>query len=142
VRHRIWLALAGALEFWIPLVLLEVTSKNGNFNLILANTLPLITVACVYWLMQKRHPGDQRALSVAMLIGIYVLGPVMMWLTWSAHGGGFATARGPHAILWLLLFTVVPPFTLYLATWNGTLVAVLAATVALAALAMPRGLRS
>lgn len=61
-----------ALGFWIPLVLIEVLSENGNFNLILANTLPLITVACVYWLMQKRQPGERQALSVATLVGIYV----------------------------------------------------------------------
>ena len=59
----------------------------------------------------------------------------MIWLTWSAHGGGFAATHGPRAALWFLLFTVVPPFTLYLATWNGTLVAVLVVSLALARLA-------
>ena len=135
MAHRIWLALVGALGFWLPLVVLETLWKHGDVNLVAANALPVLTFACVYGVLRTRHQNDGRLLPIATLVGIYALGPLMIWLTWSAHGGGFAATHGPRAALWLLLFTVVPPFTFYLATWNGTLVAVLVVSLALARLA-------
>ena len=142
VKHCVWLALAGSMAFWLPLVLLEVFSRNGNFNIVLANTIPLLTVAGLYWVLRKRHPDEGRVMSLSFLAGIYGLGPLMIWLAWSAQGGGFAVSHGPHSLSWLLLFSVLPPFTLYLATWNGTLGAVIAVSVALGVLAVPRRSRS
>jgi hypothetical protein len=82
VKHRVWLALAGSMAFWLPLVLLEVFSRNGNFNIVLANTIPLLTVAGLYWVLRKRHPDEGRVMSLSFLAGIYGLGPLMIWLAW------------------------------------------------------------
>ena len=142
MAHRVWLGVAGSLGFWLPLVLLETLWKSGDVSLVAANALPVLTFACVYWVLWKRHRNDGRLLPIAILVGIYALGPLMMWLTWSARGGGFATAHGLRDAVWLLLFTVLPPFTLYLATWNGTLVAVLVVSLALTGLAKARESRS
>jgi len=136
LRHRIWLAVAGGFGFWLPVVLLGVLSRSGNFSIIAANTLPLGSVACVYLIFRRRYTVRRRLLSLSLLAGIYAFGPLAIWLTWTSSGGGFGSFKGPHDILWLLLFTVLPPFTLYLSTWNGTLVALLVVSSALVGIAM------
>lgn len=86
MRHRIWLALVGSIGFWLPLALVEILSRNGNFSVALANALPLVTIAAVYWLLRKRESNEGRVVALSFLAGIYAAGPLVMWLTWSAHG--------------------------------------------------------
>lgn len=138
MRHRIWLALAGGIGFWLPVVLLFALSRGGKFSIIAANMLPVGSVACVYWILRRRHTNGRRLLSLSFLAGIYATGPLSIWLTFTFAGGGFASFKGPHEILWLLLFTAIPPFTLYLSVFNGTLAGLLVVSAALVGIAMSR----
>jgi uncharacterized membrane protein YfcA len=142
VKHRVWLALAGSMAFWLPLVLLEVFSRNGNFNIVLANTIPLLTVAGLYWVLRKRHPDEGRVMSLSFLAGIYGLGPLMIWLAWKC------ARRRLRRVSWttlaLLVASIFGPAALHplfgYVEWYAR--AVIAVSVALGVLAVPRRSRS
>jgi hypothetical protein len=63
-----------------------------------------------------------------MLVGVYVLGPLMMSIGWTYLGG---SGLKVHDLGNLALASLIPLITLYMAGPDGTLFAVLLATGAL-----------
>jgi len=70
-----------------------------------------------------------------MVVGIWLTGPTLMVVSATARGGEFwmIDERLWVAVAWILLFTFVPIYTFIMATYDGTLIALLAATCLLPA---------
>jgi hypothetical protein len=123
-------ALLGAVAFWFPDILVHALSPNfGTLNepLWMAVFLPVFTLGALRAL-QILNKDSGRALPVAMIVGVWALGPLAMMANASPSAGGF-----PKAGLWDLLLPVLafPLFTPLMASRDGTLVALVAVTVAL-----------
>jgi hypothetical protein len=70
-----------------------------------------------------------------VLAGIYILGPVSMFArTALLHVPSSPNAQGGS--MWIILFCLFPPMTLWIALLNGIIFAVLAVTVILPLLAV------
>ena len=124
--------LAGAI-FWTPSIALHAT-RGFNFKgldvLILTFLLPLITLGCFAILWRLSGQEKSRAfIARSMLLGIWVLGPLFLTISASFAGGGFAKPEGWKLVaIGTLLF---PIFTFSMSTYDGTLFAILAATLLL-----------
>ncbi|HEX7422466.1 MAG TPA: hypothetical protein VF311_01075 [Terriglobales bacterium] len=128
MADRIISVLIGALAFWIPVLLLEGLSK-GRYSITIVNVLPVVCAACLYWLLRRGHFGKLKALSLYMLAGIYLLGPLSITIAGSAFGGGFTQLTGRHDALWLVLASIVSPLAMVMAGYNGTIFGLLGITI-------------
>jgi hypothetical protein len=139
MADRIFLVVTGALAFWTPAVVLEVLS-NGRFSITAVNVLPVLSALCVYWLLRHaEHFRMSRFMSVYLLAGVYLFGPLSTTIAGSAFGGGFtAFTSGGHDVLWLVVSSVFPPLTMALAGYNGTIFGLLGITVLFIAAAVAR----
>jgi hypothetical protein len=126
-----WLAIGG-LAFWLPVVAVGVL-LGDKATWLLLNVAPLIAVSIVglgSWI-QRRKPQWGW-----MLAGIYILGPAAT-LAPSLFTHHAPTV--PGETLFSIAFCLFPPMTLWMATLNGTIFAVLIATVALPLLQISKG---
>src|SRR6266566_5786345 len=67
--------------------------------------------------------------GAAMLLGVWVTGGLFMMLAATASGGGFANPEGIRGSLWIIALSIIPLVTYMLATYDGSLFALLAVTV-------------
>jgi hypothetical protein len=124
------LMLLGAVGFWLPDVLLHA-SRGYNFN---SRDVWHVTAAApltlfVTFLLAKRTTKGARHSQVgpSMLAGVWLLGGISILLGASFSGGGFTSPDGRWLALTILL-SVFPPYTLIMATYDGTLGALLLVT--------------
>lgn len=125
-----WIALGG-LSFWLPAILLSA-ALHENVNTVVLNVVPLagvILLGASSWMYTKRFPKWGWVLA-----GIYILGPISM-LAPSVFLHAPSSAKIPGEKVWMLLFCLFPPMTLWLALLNGMIFSVLFATVTLPFLA-------
>jgi hypothetical protein len=61
-------------------------------------------------------------------MGVYLLGPILMFIGATAHGGGFSQFQG-WEVKWLLVSMFVPFVTLVLSGYQGTVFGLLATTL-------------
>lgn len=120
--------LIGGISFWIPTVTIEIATKRG-LDPAIGTIVPLGAVLLAYFFIRRAG----RALwtkwaSLWMLAGIYVLGPLMMSIGESYLGGSGLSAS---ALPMLVVASLVPLFTLYLAGYDATVFGVVLATGAL-----------
>ena len=131
---KIWWVVAGGTAFWLPaMVLAAVLHQNVTWfalNSISLSGMALLGVASYSCL--KKSPR-----WIWMLVGVYVLGPISM-LAPSVFFHTSNAAIVPGENVWLVLFCLFPPITLWMATLNGMIFAVLIVTVALPLLAKYR----
>lgn len=137
MADRIMIVLVGAAGFWIPVVLLETLSR-GHYRISTVSVVPVVCTLGVLWLLRRVRIERFRMLSLYMLAGIYLLCPLAIMIAGSSFGGGFAVSTGGHSILWLLLASIFPPLAWMLAGYNGTIFGLLAVTIVLVAVAMPK----
>ncbi len=125
-------AAAGALAFWVPDVVAHVMAgREFNSSHVKAITLALpITFLIAYVSLRKvaAHRG-YRPLGVAMLMGVWLTGGFFMMIAAMASGGGFASADGVRHSLFITALSVIPLVTYMMATYDGSLFALLAVTV-------------
>jgi hypothetical protein len=133
------IAIIGGLAFWLPNLLVrlvyiyllhdkDVPNRTIFFATLIG--LPFIS-ACVFRFLTKREKGNATVSLIAFtqLLGIWVLGPLFCLLDASFSGGGFAK---PGGMATFELMTVsFPVFTFIGSTYDGTLGAVVIATICL-----------
>jgi hypothetical protein len=125
--------IVAAVAFWLPDIALHAITKyrfGGWYELLsLTFLLPLFScVAVAYSWKRSGDIGKFLPASWSAVLGIWLFGPVMMLVSASFSGGGFATAGGwQTAVLGTGLF---PMFTFMMSAYDGTLFAVLIATAA------------
>ena len=126
-RKRILCVVLGGICFWTPTSLIEIVTRH-ELNLATATLLPPALLVLTYIGLRTRL-GVKRS-GLWMLAGVYVLGPIFMMAAWTPLRGGFHISFGSvRDWLYLGLMCVVPPFTLVLAGYDGTLFGVLLATL-------------
>jgi hypothetical protein len=134
VRRMLIGLVVGAVAFWVPTVLwklLRANSFSGRDVVGLTIVLPLVMFATART-MQHRVPQGRAPyfMPVAACIGLWLFGPIATTLSASAFGGGFAVQPFDWGFL-LLATAIFPAATFAMATYDGSLGAVVIATLVL-----------
>jgi len=123
--------LAGPTVFWVPDVLVHAWAAQGFRAepwLLMTTLLPLATVTailCLLWMLRRGIVAP----SLSAVLGIWIAGPLMMIISATFSGGGFATPFGvPSVVIGTLLF---PLFCPWLAFYDGTIFALAITTLLL-----------
>ncbi|HZP02940.1 MAG TPA: hypothetical protein VFD30_22010 [Terriglobia bacterium] len=124
-------AVAGAISFWLPDVLVHLhsgptlDSRHGWAITILAPGSFLMAYVATRRFALKR---DFTWLGVAMLLGVWLSGGLFMTLAAMVSGSGFIGGTGVWRLVAIVL-SVIPIVTYILAAYDGSLFALLAVTV-------------
>ncbi|MFZ0703122.1 MAG: hypothetical protein WAN10_18975 [Candidatus Acidiferrales bacterium] len=119
----------GALSFWGPEVILYAWEREELNWGIVTVTLPLCLIAAYAAIRIKRRAKVGVPSAAAfMLLGIWVLGPLAMITGATFLGSGLA--HSPiHTALIALLLGFFPPYTFISATYDGSLFALIIASL-------------
>lgn len=124
-------AVAGALSFWLPDVLVHlhagptIDSRHGWAITILAPASFLMAYVAARRFALKR---DFTWMGVAMLLGVWLGGGLFMTLASMVSGSGFIGGTGVWRLV-VIVLSVIPIVTYILAAYDGSLFALLAVTV-------------
>jgi hypothetical protein len=125
-------ALAGALSFWLPDVVLHIWARQ-NFSSLHVRIITFVMPATflIAYVIARRFAVTQdfKWLTAAMLLGVWITGGLFMALSATVSGGGFAGPDGVRGGLLMALLGALPPITLMEATYDGGGLALLAATL-------------
>jgi|HubBroStandDraft_6_1064221.scaffolds.fasta_scaffold739675_2 hypothetical protein len=125
-------ALAGII-FWAPDVVVHALSAghfSGRDVMLLTILLPICSGFCLVWIWEKGIAFKNRFRRMVLpVFGIWLLGPLMMMISSTFGGGGFAK---PQIWRTLGMMTLAFPISTSIgSTYDGTLGAVLLATLCL-----------
>ena len=125
--------LGGALAFWGPDVLVHLVAGkqfSGAGILLLSPLLPT-TATFGFFRMCRLFKDVLPALWVgaATILGVWLLGPLFMMVSFSFSGGGFATQTSFHDLVTLI--TWAPLMTFIMSTYDGSLAAIALVTLGL-----------
>lgn len=127
----LWIVLGG-LSFWLPAIV-DYAFLDQNASWFVSNVLSLAGLALLgvaTWLVSRQLPKWGWVLA-----GIYILGPALMMAP-TAFIHGPPSVSVPGGSVWIVLFCLFPPMTLWMALLNGMIFSVLIATVTLPFLAV------
>ena len=125
------LAVVGALSFWLPDVIIHVLARwSFDFNPLVAITLVSPTTFLMAYLSLKRVAAqrDYRPLGFAMMLGVWLLGGLFIIAIATAEGG-FAGPNRVGTLFMFLLFSWFPLLTWIMATYDGSLGALILVTL-------------
>ena len=117
------MAFLGGISFWLPVAGVELLRK-GEMNPIVGTILPFAAQLGCYVAFARFRSTRQRV-ALAMLVGLYLLGPLFMEIGATAGGGGFSQFHGWRDAGFVLLCSIFPPATLMLSTYHMTLLGVI-----------------
>ena len=134
MRQKLFWIVVGGLAFWLPTVVLSAIYRwsVSTVALNLASLTGTAVVGLITWVTVKRMPRWGWVLA-----GVYILGPTAM-LVASAFARILPTTNLPGDWIWRVMFCLLPPMTLWMATLNGMIFSVLLVTIALPLLALLR----
>jgi hypothetical protein len=118
--------LIGGLAFWIPDVLSAVARRAALVDVIgplpMTALLPAVLVA-VYFVVKRYAKVAEPAPSIALFLGtgVWVHGPLSMTLANTLLAAGFSAGNAGENVGYVLLFSVFPPGTLMMSTYDGSL---------------------
>jgi hypothetical protein len=125
--------IVSGVAFWIPSVVIHAIRgmKFGGsiFDIVAIFLMPLLAAVVALEVLDKRRIGGCRRgiIAVWLLVGIWILGPLMMTISASFSGGGFARADA-----WRMLTLAIPlfmHFTWMMSAYDGTLGALVIVTI-------------
>ena len=120
-----WL-IAGGTAFWLPAIVLAAV-LNENVSWFALNSISLLGMALLGIASVSLNKSPKW---IWTLVGVYVLGPIAM-LAPSVFFHTSNAAIVPGEKIWIVLFCLFPPMTLWMATLNGMIFAVVIVTIAL-----------
>jgi len=98
--------------------------------MLLTILLPVCSAFCLVWIWKKGIAFNSRFRRMVLpVFGIWLFGPWMMMISWTFAGGGFANPGTWQGVGMMTL--AFPIFTFIGSTYDGTLGALLLATVCL-----------
>ena len=130
-RLAIRFAAAGALAFWVPDVFAHLATGREFSGLhVTVVTLALPIAFLIAYVSLRKIAADRgyKSLGIAMLAGVWVSGGLFIMIGATASGGRFAAANGFRDLLFTTALSVIPPVTYMLATYDGSLFALLFVT--------------
>jgi hypothetical protein len=127
-RHVPRLMLLGATSFWLPDTLLHAV-RAYKFNSldvrIITAVMPLTFLGIFVATKWANKGAPPRRIGLSMLAGVWLLGGLFMASGASFSGGGFMMAGGVRAAGGVLLLSLFPMYTFIMATYDGSLAALL-----------------
>lgn len=131
-RLALSFVVAGAMSFWLPDVFIHVfAGRNFNSRHVGAITILAPLSFLVAYVLARRFAINRefKWLGVVMLLGVWATGGFFIALGATASGIGWV---GPHGIrnsLLMIVSSVIPGVAYFLATYDGSFLALLAVTV-------------
>jgi hypothetical protein len=126
-------AFIGAVSFWAPDIAVHAIRRNlfGRSEVLgLTLAMPLILLVC--WVAVAKYFGmTAKAAAIRMLLGIWLLGGLCMVVGASFSGGGFAGPDGIRGAVKIIGMSLLPTYTFIIATYDGSLGALLLITAIL-----------
>ncbi len=130
-RLALSFAIAGALSFWLPDVAVHISagpsfnSRHMWVNTILMPAAFLLTYVVARKFALKR---DFRWVGPAMLLGVWITGGLFMMIAAMSSGSEFVGVSGVWRLV-IVVLSVIPIVTYILATFDGSLFALLVLTL-------------
>ena len=132
-------AVLGGIAFWFPNLLLRLlwvyllqdrNVPDKTLIILITITLPFISMRVFRTFAGHERSGTWGTITAFFVIfGIWVLGPLFLMMDASLSGGGFAVP-GWRASLELMT-VLFPVFTFIMSAYDGSLLALLIATICL-----------
>jgi len=125
------LAVVGAFSFWLPDVIIHVLARwSFDFNPLVAITLVSPTAFLIAYLSLRRVAAQRgyRPLGFAMMLGVWILGGLFI-ISIATAEGGFAGPNRVGSLFMFLLFSWFPLLTWIMATYDGSLGALILVTL-------------
>ena len=124
----------GAISFWLPDTLwhaLRAFKFDSLDEIGITLIMPLSLLGAYIGVAKKIYKVNPKGpVGWPMLLGVWLLGGVFMTVGASFSGGSFASANGHSGILETLLISLIPLVTFMMATYDGSLLALLVVSVA------------
>ena len=129
-------AAVGGVSFWFPDLLFHLVfeSRPGAQVLLLTILSPaLAVIGSISLAMYYRRVGWPARVPLWILLGVWVLGPLSIGIGWTLDGGALA-----NSVKWdeVAMGTLVFPFTIVMAIYDGTLAPLLLCTLILSVMSM------
>jgi anaerobic C4-dicarboxylate transporter len=106
--RNLFYILAGGLSFWLPPVIAAYIVRHEP-NVVILILAPLLSLLLTYRLLVVREQTDAGpSVAVLMIIGVFLLGPTLMYAQTTSYGAGFLTLHETTDWLMLILFTIFP----------------------------------
>lgn len=121
-RSSAGFAIAGAAAFWLPRLVSRALEGCDSDWFVLSFLLPAATTAA-FVLLVWRTSARPGVIGACMLAGIWLLGSGAMVAGATMCGGGLQQGVGGSIVV--LLLGILPPYTFVMATYDGTLFALL-----------------
>ena len=129
-RSRVLAVMLGGLSFWTPTTVVELVTGR-ELSIVVGTLVPPAALLLCYLFVRRRYRSGGVFLSLWMLLGVFVAGPLMMMIGATSHGGGFSRPFGWDALMLLLTSTLIPIITVVMSSYDVTVLGLFFATVAM-----------
>ncbi|SRR6266851_1149067 len=123
----------GAVSFWLPDTIWHAI-RGYRFNstdVIAISILLPLTLLGMYLFIKSRPANEPRAhVGLPLMLGVWLLGGFFIAVGASFEGGGFVGGNGFRGGVVMTLIGLVPPGTYMMAAYDGSLGALVLATLA------------
>jgi hypothetical protein len=130
-RLALSFAIAGAVSFWLPDVAVHIgAGPNFDSRHVWEITILMPAAFLLTYLVARKSAikRDFRWVGAAMLLGVWITGGLFMTIAAMASGSGFVGASGVWRLV-IIVLSVIPIVTYILATYDGSLFALLLLTL-------------
>ncbi len=122
----------GAVSFWLPdTVCHAITDSkfNGTDVKLITVLMPLTLLAMYVFLKRKPENEAQRNVGLPMMLGVWMLGGFFISVGGLLGGGYAGRTDGFQSALDITVMGLVPPLTYILSAYDGSIFALLVATL-------------
>lgn len=132
-RRIVKLAVIGAVAFWLPDAVWHLVRGDtfGRVDVLGVTTLTPITLLVAYLIFWRRNwAAGQEFKAWPLMLGVWELGGYFMLLSASFQHAGFKNLHGFSDIAMALLLPLIPIYTFIMATYDGSLAALIIVSAA------------
>ena len=130
---KILICMAAGFTFWMPSIIIHALRNyhfgESKYDIVSITILPVVAAIIAFIIFLRKMSGElsRGATAMAMLLSIWMLGPLCMLISASFSGGGFVQSETSY--LSVVGIVACFPFTYIMSAYDGTLGAVGLVTV-------------